>query len=56
VEEYICDLCGWEERFQLFLLNCRAIFSSDAYHLFPQSVLAIIPLIAGVQLSAGAWS
>ena len=40
----MCNFC----RFSIFCV--RAIFSMDACHLFIQCMLAIIPLIVGVQM------
>ena len=43
VGESLHSLCGFN------ILCVRIIFSTDTCHLFPQHVLAIIPLIGGVQ-------
>ena len=40
----LCTLCGFNT------FGARAVFSTDACHLFPQHVLAVIPLIEGVQM------
>ena len=40
----LCSLCGFN------IFGARAVYSVDAYCLFPQCVLAVIPLIGGVQM------
>ena len=42
VVAFLCSLC----EFNIF--GARSVFSMDACHLFPQCVLAISPLLAGV--------
>ena len=37
-----CSLCG------VNIFGLRSVFSVDAFHLFPQFVLAIIPFVSGV--------
>ena len=41
----LCGLCGFN-----IIFGVRAVFGLDAFHLFSQRVLAVIPLIRGVQV------
>ena len=45
-----CNSQSWEEGFQLFLLNHKAVFGMCAYCLFPQDSLTIMLLLVGMQM------